>query len=126
MDKEAIQRLTNQREKEWEQIQKYINTNGCRMAFLQDALDDSNIRDCNRCENCTGSPPVNPDFSQELVSRALNFLKRSEFPIEPRKQIKSRAFLEYDFPFKLPENMLASEGRVLSRWADAGWGRLVK
>ena len=126
MDKEAIRRLTGQREAEWNQIQDYIDTKDCRMAFLQRALSDSDIRDCNQCENCTGAPPVNLGFRRELVLQALEFLKKSEFVIQPRIKIPFGACPGYGFQGALPDDMRASKGRVLSRWADAGWGRLVK
>lgn len=127
MDREAIQRITKQRESEWEQIQAYIKTKSCRMAFLQHALSDSdNIVNCNRCENCTGIYPVSVVFRHELVLRALNFIKKSEFPIKPRIRIPAEACSIYEFRGNLPADMRALEGRVLSQWADAGWGRLVK
>lgn len=126
MDKEAIRRLTAQRVVEWNQLQGYIHTKDCRMAFLRRALSDSDIRDCNRCDNCTGTPPVNLKFSKRLVLRAEEFLKRSEFVIQPRVKIPFGACRGYGFQGVLPAHMRASEGYVLSRWADAGWGGLVK
>ena len=45
--------------------------------------------------------------------------------IEPKAQVASNAFLEYGFRGNLPQHLRAQEGRVLSRWGDAGWGRLV-
>ena len=126
MDKEAIRRLTAQRVVEWNQLQGYIHTKDCRMAFLRRALSDSDIRDCNRCDNCTGTPPVNLKFSKRLVLRAEEFLKRSEFVIQPRVKIPFGACRGYGFQGVLPTHMRASEGYVLSRWADAGWGGLVK
>lgn len=45
--------------------------------------------------------------------------------ISPNIQVAANAFLEYGFRGNLPQNLRAQEGRVLSRWGDAGWGRTV-
>ena len=120
-------RLSEQKEKEWNQIQKYLHTKGCRMAFLQHALSDSDIRDCNRCDNCTGTSPVNLEFSKELEYQASEFLKKSEFVIQCPVIIPPEATLpSYGFRGSIPDYRRASEGRVLSRYADAGWGGLVQ
>lgn len=126
MDKSAIQRLSQQREAEWKQIQGYIRTKDCRMAFLQRALNDSDIQDCGCCENCTGRFPVNPEFSEKLMLQTLDFLKKSEFPIKPLRKIPTGACPGYGLFGSVQYHLVASEGRVLSRWADAGWGGLVK
>ncbi len=40
-------------------------------------------------------------------------------------QVAANAFLQYGFRGNLPQQIRAQEGRVLSRWGDAGWGRFV-
>ena len=32
----------------------YLRTDGCRMRFLQEALDDPGAADCGRCDRCAG------------------------------------------------------------------------
>ena len=49
MDRQRIARLTAQRELEWQEIQSYIDEQGCLMEFLADALDDPDPRPCGRC-----------------------------------------------------------------------------
>jgi ATP-dependent DNA helicase RecQ len=57
-------------------------------------------------------------------------LKQAEIVFKPRKQVAPskadtiRAFPVYQFPRLLGE-LAAEEGRILSRWNDAGWGKLV-
>jgi ATP-dependent DNA helicase RecQ len=85
MDRDRIEHLTHQRELEWQQIQEYIETKDCLMAFL----------------------------------------RKSEFPFKPKKQVAAGAFPEYEFRGNLPPDLQASEGRILSRWGDSGWGALV-
>ena len=126
LDRAAIERLTRQREVEWEQMQDYIRTSGCRMAYLQRALNDSNIHKCRRCDKCLDRPPVGEHYNRHVVIQAQQFLRHSEFPIKCRKQIPRDACPQYGIRGRLTQDLQASEGRVLSRWADAGWGSLVK
>ena len=60
-----------------------------------------------------------------LAHRAASFLKQAEMPIQPKAQVAANAFVEYGFRGNLPQNLRAREGRVLSRWGDAGWGGMV-
>ena len=125
MDHDRIERLTNQREIEWQEIQDYIDTDECLMAYLQRALDDPNVSDCGRCANCLGRPVVDEDVAHRLEVEATRFLRKSEFSFKPKKQVAAGAFPEYGFTGNLGPELQASEGRILSRWGDAGWGRVV-
>jgi ATP-dependent DNA helicase RecQ len=53
------------------------------------------------------------------------YLKHSEFDINPRKQILRNALPEYEWSGNLPTDLQAETGKVLSRWGDAGWGKMV-
>lgn len=125
MDRDRIEHLTHQREFEWQQIQEYIETDECLMAYLRRALDDPQASDCGRCANCLGHAIVDPDVEHHLAVEATRFLRKSEFPFKPKKQVAAGAFPEYGFRGNLPPNLQSSEGRILSRWGDSGWGRLV-
>tara|TARA_R110002050_G_scaffold56512_2_gene127047 strand:- start:1317 stop:3410 length:2094 start_codon:yes stop_codon:yes gene_type:complete len=125
MDKEKIKRLTNQRELEWNIVQNYINTKDCLMTFLQKELDDSNIKACGKCSNCLGKSILPNSVSHDNIVKASIYLKHSEFDILPRKQTMSNALPEYDWPYRIPANLQAETGKVLSRWGDAGWGKMV-
>jgi ATP-dependent DNA helicase RecQ len=59
------------------------------------------------------------------VHNAKQFLLKTELTIQPKIQVATNAFLEYDLRGNLPVKFRAEEGRVLSRWGDAGWGKLV-
>jgi ATP-dependent DNA helicase RecQ len=52
MDSDRIERLTRQREVEWQEVQDYIDAPGCLMKFLAEALDDPNPRPCGQCARC--------------------------------------------------------------------------
>ncbi|GBE49233.1 ATP-dependent DNA helicase RecQ [bacterium BMS3Bbin13] len=122
MDHERIERLTRQRELEWQELQDYIDSDGCLMAYLRNALDDPETNECGRCSACMHAPVVGTDVDRSLAIAASHFLKHSEMPFKPKKQSATGAFREYDFPYNLPSELRSSEGRILSRWGDAGWG----
>lgn len=126
MDHERIEHLTQQREIEWQEVQDYIAHNGCLMDFLRRSLDDPHSEPCGRCANCLGHPLLSPDEDQQRVREASLFLRHSEFALKPNKQVAANAFPKYGFKGNLPPALLAETGRVLSRWGDAAWGRLVE
>ena len=125
LDRERIQRLTRQREQEWREIQAYIDSPDCLMQFLAKALDDEHPPPCGRCARCLGQPVIDERFSLELAAEAARYLRQAELPLECKKQAISGAFVIYPFRGNLASNLRAETGRVLSRWGDAGWGRLI-
>jgi ATP-dependent DNA helicase RecQ len=60
-----------------------------------------------------------------LAIEAARFLRHAEIVFKPKKQVAAGAFEEYGFRGNLPKDLQAEEGRILSRWGDAGWGSLV-
>lgn len=125
MDTDKINFLTNQRKNEFAQVQEYVHSKQCLMSFLREALNDNNIVQCGKCENCNPQGTLDQSSSQENGIKAAEFLKHHAMPIEARKQFPKDAFPDYGFTTKLPETLRAEEGRTLSKWEDAGWGRLV-
>jgi ATP-dependent DNA helicase RecQ len=125
IDHERIRQLTEQREREWEKVQAYMDEPGCLMEYLARALDDPNPQACGRCASCLGTPIVETTFARETAVSAALFLRNSEIVLECPKQIPKHAFAEYDFQGNLPEALRAETGRILSRWGDAGWGHIV-
>ena len=125
MDRERIRRLTEQREREWAEIQDYVGTDECLMAFLQRALNDPQAEDCGRCANCLGKPVLESSFAPATAASAARFLRRSEEPFLPKKQVAKDAFPSYGFQGNIPPGLRTCEGRILSRWGDAGWGAIV-
>jgi len=125
LDHQHIQRLTQQRASEWQEVQEYINSQDCLMMFLARSLDDENAKPCGRCSNCLGRPVISEEFSHSLAVEAALYLKHAELPLECKKQVANGAFAQYGFRGNLPQNLRAETGRILSRWGDAGWGRIV-
>ena len=125
MDHDRIERLTQQRELEWDEVQDYIDETGCLMEFLARALDDPHPQPCSKCERCMERPKMAITFSHDAAIEAGRFLRQAEIPLECKKQAAKGAFVEYGFSGNLPDGLRAERGRILSRWGDAGWGRVV-
>jgi len=125
MDRQRIAHLTQQREKEWSEVQRYIAHQSCLMNYLRQALDDTNVTDCGRCASCLEQSVVGVRIDPMLAHRAASFLKHAEMLINPKKQVAANAFSQYGFRGNLPLALQAQEGRVLSRWGDAGWGKKI-
>ena len=125
MDHERIQRLTQQRLVEWQEVQRYIDEQGCLMEFLAEALDDAESRPCGQCATCLGRPIVEPTFTPATAVEAARFLRHSELSLKCKIQVARDAFPEYGLRGNLSDDLRAETGRILSRWGDAGWGQLV-
>ena len=95
------------------------------MAFLQEELDDPNIILCGKCTNCLNRTILPISASKENIVEASVFLKHSEFEIQPRKRITGSPFPIYGWNGTIQPDMQAEIGRVLSRWRDAGWGKML-
>jgi len=125
-DTEKIQNLTQIRYQEQAQMRNYMESRKCLMAFLSAALDDPNPTACGKCAVCLGYPLLPETCSLKQINQAIQYLRRSDQVIEPRKQWVSQALPTYGFSGKIQDNLRAEEGRALSVWGDAGWGELVK
>ncbi|MBD2775685.1 RecQ family ATP-dependent DNA helicase [Iningainema tapete] len=125
-DTEKIEKLTQIRRQEQARMLEYMQSQQCLMAFLAAELDDPNPTACGKCAVCLGKTLLPETYSIELVNQAIQYLRRSDQIIEPRKQWASQAFPIYGFSGNIKSNLKAEEGRALSLWGDAGWGELVK
>jgi ATP-dependent DNA helicase RecQ len=126
VDHGHVEAITEIRRAEQQQMQAYMGHTGCLMEFLARALDDPNAAACGKCSGCAGRPILDPDYDHGLANRAAIFLRRSHQPLKPRKKWPSGgAMPTYGFSGNISEALQAQEGRALSLWRDAGWGRLV-
>lgn len=125
LDHERIDRLTRQREDEWRQMENYVKGRVCLMTFLRNALDDTDTTKCGQCAVCLGEAIVPQEINRNVAIEAARFLRQSEIKFVPKKQFPVGAFSKYDFRGNIPEALRASEGRILSRWGDSGWGGIV-
>ena len=127
MDQKRIKRLTSQREIEWQEVQDYIDSDICLMSYLRRALDDpeQDHERCGQCAVCVGEPVLDDDLEHSVIVEVTRFLKQGDMPFETKKQVAIDAFPIYGFQGNLLPELRATEGRILSRWGDAGWGRMV-
>ncbi|MEP5231141.1 MAG: RecQ family ATP-dependent DNA helicase [Alloalcanivorax sp.] len=126
LDHDQVERLTNMREQEWQEIHGYTTSSACLMEYLRRSLDDPEAQACGNCANCLAAPLVSASPDRQQVIAAAQFLRHSEFVFRPKVQVAANAFPQYGLRGNLPQNLRAQEGRVLSRWADAAWGGLVE
>ncbi|MCD4685898.1 MAG: RecQ family ATP-dependent DNA helicase [Anaerolineae bacterium] len=117
------QQVVRQRLAELEDMQAFIQHQGCLMQFIANALDDPmRPQSCGKCKNCRD---VESKFAPDpqLVAQASAFLQNSEkIFIEPRKQWPSRLSDSKRGRFKQPNAV----GVALCHYHDQGWGDLVK
>ena len=126
MDHERIRFLTQRREREWAELQRYIDHHGCLMAFLRNALDDPDPTPCGKCANCAPATALPATVGHETGVQAAVYLRHTELNIKPKARIPRGALSAYGLLGDLKRRGLSAEpGRVLARWGDAGWGRLV-
>ena len=125
MDYDKIERLTGQREEEWDEVRRYISCDGCLMEFLAEALDDADPQPCGKCARCLGRPIVPQEFTRATAITATRYLRQAEVKLQCKKQVAKGAFPEYGLTGNIPEALRAGTGRILSRWGDAGWGQVV-
>ncbi len=125
MDHAKITRLTGQREIEWEEVQRYVAAENCLMEFLAEALDDADPQPCGKCDRCLRRSIVDPNFTRDMAISAARYLRHAELELECNKQIAKDALPEYGLRGNIASKLRAETGRILSRWGDAGWGRLV-
>lgn len=123
---ETIAHLTRIRRDEQTQMLTYLQSQECLMAFLRKALDDPDTAPCGRCSVCLGAPVVSHSYQSGLAQSAIEFLRRSDLTIEPRRQWEGDALACYGWRGRIAEHLRAEQGRALCTWGDAGWGELVK
>lgn len=114
-------RLTRLRQLEQEQMREYAGLSSGHMAFLVKSLDSEE----------SGGPgpgleplPVSPCPS--LVEAAIDFIRGTSYPIEPRTTWPAGAFPIYRLSGEIDSEHRAMPGKALCVWGDGGWGPLVR
>ena len=116
-DHERVSSVTALRRSEQQQLLDYLGADECRMRLLRGYLDDHDPEPCGICDNCTGVS-LDRSFDPAAVQQAIDFLRKSERRIEPRKQFPNGT--------RIAAECRLEDGRALTRWGDGGWGRLVR
>ncbi|MSO38587.1 MAG: RecQ family ATP-dependent DNA helicase [Acidimicrobiia bacterium] len=114
---ERIEQITEQRRAEQEIMARYLASEDCLMELLGNALDDPAAARCGRCSRCTGTR-IEVELERSLIISAQEHLRSEPLIIEPRENRPTGG--------RFPADLQLEPGRALSRWADGGWGTVVK
>lgn len=125
LDRQRIAQLTEQRIREWQEMQAYLYSSQCKMNFLQQVLDDQIQSACGRCDSCLGRPVVGLTLDPLIIREAKRFLSQSEMTLLPRKRFKTAIYPQFHFSGNIPASHQNELGRILARWGEEGWGELV-
>jgi ATP-dependent DNA helicase RecQ len=122
-EQERYDRVAAARRDEQAAMLEYIATDGCRMRFLREALDDPGAADCGRCDNC-GGVAIPTAISQAAVATAGDRLTRPGVALAPRKLWPTALVnLGLDLKGRITG---AEEGRVVARLTDLGLGQALR
>jgi ATP-dependent DNA helicase RecQ len=125
-DAQRYARIAAARAAEQQAVRDYVGTDGCRLRFLRETLDDPYATDCGRCDTCRGRW-YEPDVSAAALDAAQQHLGRPGVPVEPRKLWPTGgAALGIDHAGKIAAEELAEPGRALGRLSDIGWGTRLR
>ncbi len=123
-DQERYDRVAAARREEQAAMLAYIATDGCRMRFLREQLDDPEAADCGRCDNC-GGLALAADVSGAAIQEAGERLRRPGVTLAPRKMWPTAlANLGIDLKGRIAEG--ADEGRAVGRLTDLGHGQALR
>ncbi|MEA3327834.1 MAG: RecQ family ATP-dependent DNA helicase [Chloroflexota bacterium] len=123
-DHDRIEKITDLRKAEVEEMQTYLNYDGCLMEFLQKTLNDPNPTKCGVCANCQHCG-FSSQVSTSLVQEAQEFLKGEYIEISPRKFWPTGLFPEQK-KRRIADEHQNMPGRSLSYYGDELWGKMVR
>jgi len=125
-DAERYERISAARVAEQQSMLDYETTAGCRMEFLQRALDDETAVPCGRCDRCAGA--WYPTGSKtDAITAAAASLDRVGVALEPRAQWPSGMDrLGVSVRGNIPVAERIQSGRALARLTDLGWGGTLR
>jgi ATP-dependent DNA helicase RecQ len=123
-DQERYDRVAAARREEQAAMLAYVATDGCRMRFLREQLDDPEAADCGRCDNC-GGVQLQGEVSGAALEEAGERLRRPGVTIAPRKMWPSAlANLGIELKGKITDG--AEPGRAVGRLTDLGHGQALR
>lgn len=120
-NREHYEAITEQREKEYEQMMELLDTDMCYNRFVVNALDDRTENNCGCCANCLGYEEFSSAVNKSVSEKAAEYLDNQIIEIEPRlKWAKTNSTKQTKIE-KPNEN-----GICLSRYGHPVYGELVK
>ncbi len=125
-DAERYARVAAARQAEQQLMVDYERTDACRMAFLQECLDDDTATPCGRCDGCAG-PWYSSEVTDRVVGAARERLGRVGVDLDPRVQWPTGMDrLGVPVKGKIPPDEALLPGRALARLSDLGWGQRLR
>ena len=128
-DADRYARVARTREAEQRSMIAYarpVDEAECRMAFLQEALDDPTAAPCGRCDVCAG-PWYPADIPAGAAEAANARLDRPGVELAPRAQWPTGADrLGVDVKGKIVPGDQVLPGRAVARLTDLGWGQRLR
>ena len=115
-----IERLTELRRQEQQQMKEYVELKNGHMEFLIEALD-GNVDEVKSPE----VPPLPATPVPSLIQEATAFLKRTSLPFTTKARWPG-LLPAMNVKGNIPVEYRAEEGRALCVWGDSGWGTLVR
>jgi ATP-dependent DNA helicase RecQ len=125
-DAERYERVAAARRREQDLMVAYEQTDGCRMAFLQESLDDPATAPCGRCDGCAG-PWFPTEVPEVALTTARGRLERAGVELEARAQWPS-GMDRLGVPLKgrIPADSAMEPGRAVARLTDLSWGQRLR
>jgi ATP-dependent DNA helicase RecQ len=128
-DADRYARVTATREAEQRAMIAYarpVDGAECRMAFLQEALDDPTAAPCGRCDVCAG-PWYATDIPAGAAQAASARLDRPGVELAGRAQWPTGADrLGVEVKGKIAASEQVETGRAVARLTDLGWGQRLR
>jgi ATP-dependent DNA helicase RecQ len=125
-DAKRYERISAARAAEQQSMLDYETTSGCRMEFLQRALDDDTAMPCGRCDRCAGTWFAT-EIGVDATAAAAASLDRVGVAVEPRAQWpRGMDRLGIDVRGNIPIAERTEPGRALARLTDLGWGGTLR
>ena len=125
-DAERYERVAAARVAEQQAMLAYQRGGRCRMAFLQESLDDPTAAPCGRCDVCAGPwyPTEVPGRARE---RAVETLRRAGVELDARV-LWPAGMERLGVPVKgrIPADEQLRRGRAVARLSDLGWGQRLR
>jgi len=103
------------------QMQEYVHLSHGHMEFLIRALDGNFTE-----TEGDAAPPLSTTVDRKLLSEAIEFLRGTSLPLEPRKRWPTGGMPLFGLTGKIKPEHMVQQGKALSMWGDGGWGRLVQ
>jgi ATP-dependent DNA helicase RecQ len=123
-DADRYARVREAREREQQAMLDYLATDGCRMQYLRDQLDDPESVACGRCDNC-GGLTLTESVTDAAVDAAAERLARPGVVVAPRKMWPTGlAAMGLDLKGRIAD--APEEGRAIARLTDLGHGAALR